>query len=248
VIVAVATLTPVEFQPGRGPVSVPCGAGLVETVQAIIAQTQQPCSLPDVYLVLQSTTGFREGLSRVDGPGWLTVLAEPWGTTWKTTVPATEGRPRHVRDFVHLLVPETAYRQRQRIRGWVETALDTEDFLTATKVQDGMEAAGERIGGDEVLNTFRRLEDSGRYVQFKLRDGQPAIRPATRAERAASWARRRKREAAATMAGVLGAFLAAVVFMWKTWQSLALGTILLIVVCQLASHIVGRLAALSKNE
>jgi hypothetical protein len=69
-----------------------------------------------VYLVVNSAAGFKDGVRRTDQPGWLTILAEPRGDTWKTTIPSLDGRPQYVQDFARRLTPITLGHWRARPR------------------------------------------------------------------------------------------------------------------------------------
>lgn len=192
VLVAVATVTPVEFQAGRGPVRIPADADHLDRIQQTIRQWWTDTAdgdLPDLYLVVLSTTGWT-GVSPSYRPGLLTVLAEP-GDEWvEVEAPPLDGMPDHIRRFVERLVPKSVYQQQQEIRQWIESALETEDFVTRIKIQDAIgEQWGQGVDDRLVRRVFAQMTGTGRYKGIQV-DGKPAIRLATAKERTAREARR----------------------------------------------------------
>lgn len=230
VLVAVATITPVDFKLCQGPVLVPADAdhlAKVETTLRDECQRKWPGSRrQSIYLVVHSATGWALQGEHTDPPDVLTVFGEPQGGQWKLTVPPVETRPQYVQDFLRRLTPVTLDQRWNRIRRWIEDNLLIHDYVTVLKVQDALfNEASLGVSEKEVLDTFRRLLRTGRYLQYSLNDGQTALRPATHAEHAKYMFRRHWQDGAACLASALATAFAVGSFLSKN-QSLGVGAIL----------------------
>jgi hypothetical protein len=240
VLVAVATVTPVMFQANRGPVLIPADADHLARIEQTLRQgwaDPRKTELPDVYLVVFSTTGWAE-VAASYRPGLWTSLAEPDGDQVRVWNPPLDGRPRHIREFVSRLVPTSVYRQKQAIREWIEAALETEEFATHVKVQDGIAATGDlSYDGRLVKEVCDEMVESGRYRHDQV-NGQRAIRPATRQERGARLARRWWWEIALSVLLVLVSLFPRLLPMFeRPSRPVAIGAIAMILACYLAGHV-----------
>jgi len=194
--VVVATLTPIEFRSGRGPVLVPCDADCFARIETFVLDFLATCrsiNANQVYLLVQSTTGSTEEVQPAHRPGLVSVLAEPHGDTWSVTTPPMDGMPQHVQTVVGRLSPETVHRKRQRIRDTVESHLELSDFVTIRKVRREIDRESPvAVSNEDVVAVFKELAESSRYAELRLADGQCALRPATHAERDGYPVRRRR--------------------------------------------------------
>lgn len=193
VLVAVATVTPVRFERNRGPVLIPADAAHLADAEDTLRRwwsDKKKAALPDVYLVVFSATGWYDDMSASYRPGLLTQIAEPDGDQIRVQAPPLDGKPRHIREFVARLVPKSVYRQKQEIREWIESALETADAVTHFRVQVEISALWGRPIDDRIVKeVFDAMVESGRYKHATV-NGKPAIRPATPQERSVRLARR----------------------------------------------------------
>ena len=245
-LVAVATITPVAFEPNRGPILAEAIAAHLGAAEEALREWHQDARrkpLPDVFLVVCSAGGWAERVRDIDPPGFLTVCAEPRGSTWKMILPPLDGKPEHVKKFVELLCPETVWRRKQQTREKIESVLTVEDYVTVLQVQDALlQDFGHRLSEAEVLDCFRHLAGTGRYVQFDLLDGQTALRVATPAERSKHVWRRRWRDRLAVFVEILAAALA-IMWYWYRNPTLAVGSLAVGIGCYLLNRFFSKLAA-----
>jgi len=104
-----------------------------------------------------------------------------------------DGMPQHVQTVVGRLSPETVHRKRQRIRDTVESHLELSDFVTVGKVRKGIDRESPvAVSNEDVLAVFNELAASSRYAEFRLANGECALRPTTYAERDGYPVRRRR--------------------------------------------------------
>jgi len=195
VLVAVATVTLVSFELNRGPVLIPADADHLARVEQTLRQwwtDKAKTELPDVYLVVFSTTGWRDDVSASYRPGLLTVIAGSDGDQVRVEAPPLDGKPKEIHDFVERLSPRTIYQRNCLIRKCIESTLERDEHVTVFRIQDALEPQLGQIRDHEVEEAFWKLERSGRYVSFWLDDDQRALRRATRPERAKRAARRRR--------------------------------------------------------
>ncbi|MGM0485575.1 MAG: CHAT domain-containing protein [Planctomycetota bacterium] len=186
VLAAVATVTPVEWMPGKGPTLVPCDEYHLKAIQkSLVEVLGEP--LPDTYLVVCSTTGWASQVRPSYQPapsGMLLVHVHYQEEGWLVTPPPLDGMPARVRDFVARLVPQSVYEQRQERRNVIENYLKDHDFITRGRAEKQIEArTGRPLQGQDIERTFDQLAATGAYRRHDL-DGRPSLRPATPQERA----------------------------------------------------------------
>ncbi|RLA94370.1 MAG: hypothetical protein DRG83_19790, partial [Deltaproteobacteria bacterium] len=187
ILVAVATLAPVEFVSKQGPVWLPCDAtildNVVETVRRWWSEDNSGNHTPDIYVVALAITGWDRGVNPQRGHGLCTILATSQGGTFEVRTPPLAGEPRYVRHFVPMRTPVTVHQRREHIRKWITNYLNSNDFVTAVKVQDQLEAqTAASVSMEDVLGTFDEMVETNRYIRT-LVNGKEAIRLATPAER-----------------------------------------------------------------
>ena len=256
-ILAVSTLTPVEFESKRGPVMLPVDANHVNILKEIIEnwwQDGKVGKMPDLYLLVLALNGSATRLKPEYGHGLLTVLAEPCGDSWTVTTPAMEGMPAYVQSFVRLLEPETVYMRMEAVRKWITEYLSIQDFVTIIKAQEEIEKEfSKSVDYHELLDVFKILAETGNYIQYKI-NGKPALRCATPAEIGKRFFRRRWVEVVATIVGIIGSLavwqLRPLFLEWlpNNWFSRLIVTILCIVVCHFIGQFLKKLVKYLNKE
>lgn len=204
VLVAVATVSPVEFQSGRGPVLVPTGNAHVACIEQVVRRwwhEKRPgrASEPDMYLVVLSTTGWEGQAGRagcleeyaLPGPWRLTVAAEPQGANdFRVAFPPLVGQPTRIRNFLALLSPQTHSQRLTDICQWLEKTLEVRSFLSMADAQEELEELWPRsIHPQWILDAFAHLAGTGKYrITWKE---NPQLRKASALEQVQSVIARR---------------------------------------------------------
>jgi hypothetical protein len=155
VLVAVAAVTPVEFQKsGRGPVLIPAGRSHVHQIEGVLKRWWMQshgdqAALPDTYLVVLSTTGWApeggqpgcaENYTQL-APGWLTVAAEPQGTNQVRVAPPRAGLPERIVNFLPCFSPYSRSQLLTDICREIEKALQVRSFVTVADLQEELETS-----------------------------------------------------------------------------------------------------------
>jgi hypothetical protein len=257
VIIAVATLAPVEFLSMKGPVLVPCDADHLERVRTTVERWWQGVrhgGMPDVYVVALAITGWSDTVRPSLATGCLTMLAEERGNTWDMRIPPLDGMPAGVRSCARMLAPVTVFDERSRIRQWIVKYLGAWDQVDVLKVQDELQQEDESerehaaaVDTGNVKAVFRDLADSSGYTLTEI-DGRRVLRPATRSERGRQIVRRRWVEIATWIICAAGMSL-----IWLAqrplgrilpdhWVGRAIASAILFAVCNAFMYVVGRVA------
>ncbi len=253
VVVAVATLTPVEFQQKRGPVLIPGSAVQLERVKQAVTQWRKSQKgwtqiFPDTYLVVLSTTGWTEDVCGQYEPGYVTLVASPQGGLFRMNGPCLAGMPQNVKEFVRRLSPQTVYQRKEAIREWIVSSLEAQDYVSPGRVQEALEAKGHAgVRDEEVVEAFDELAATGRFKKVEGPDGSLiGLGKASRQERNRQMLRRRWRSAVIWGAGLSSAVGSIVSFLLNHPKA-GWGGVVVAIMLPLLNCFLQRLAAMRKQ-
>jgi len=243
IVVAVATVTPVEWKPGRGPTLVPCQERHLKTVEQCLGEwwaEKMGKALPDTYLIVYSSTRWASEVSptyRSGSSGFLRVHVEHREDQWQVVPPHVDGKSPAVEGFVGRLMPKNVYQQRQERREQIEDYLKDHDFITLDKAEKQIqERIGTVVQDRDIDKAFDQLAATGKYHRDKVNE-KPSLRLATSQERARLLARQWWLEGAIGLLVLMVALLGATLpFLYEYRGSVTVGVIACAVGCQLLGH------------
>jgi len=186
VAVAVATLTPVEFKPGKGPSFVPCEERHIEILRECVENwwsANTHTADPDLYIAVFSPSRFAANVRPTLAAKMLSVLVtrHEHEDRWQVTPPPLGNLKKHIQRFVGLLYPESHHEEQQRLREWITKYLEDHDYVTLDKVQREFPIqTGHSVDRDAIQETFAQLTKTDKYEIFRT-NGKQALRPAPKA-------------------------------------------------------------------